>query len=134
MRFNSAYIIGEVQHAGKVNWEGKLSLIDAVGLAGGFSTKAKLDHVLIISGGLADPTLKLVDIGGFLYRGQLENNVSLARGDIVYVPLTELGTSEQYLDYAVKVFQPIISAESAVVLGQTIKAKQTVGASVNVNP
>ena len=40
-RFNSAYIIGEVAHAGKVTWEGKLSLIDAVGLAGGFNTKAK---------------------------------------------------------------------------------------------
>lgn len=133
-RFNSAYLIGEVQHAGKVNWEGTLSLMDAVGLAGGFGAKAKLDHVLIISGGLTDPTLKLVDVGGFLYRGQLENNVALARGDIVYVPMTELGTSEQYLDYAIKVFQPIISAESAVVLGQTIKSKQTVGASVNVNP
>jgi hypothetical protein len=45
-------------------------------------------------------------LGGFLYRGQLETNVSLARGDIVYVPKTELGTSEQYLDYAVKIFQP----------------------------
>ena len=63
-------------------------------------------------GGLGDATLKLVDVGGFLYRGQLENNVSLARGDIVYVPLTELGTSEQYLEYAVKAFQPILSAES----------------------
>ncbi len=137
-RFNSAYIIGEVQHAGKVSWEGKLSLIDAVGLAGGFSTKAKLDHVLIISGGLADPTLKLVDVGGVLYRGQLENNVSLARGDIVYVPLTELGTSEQYLEYAVKVFQPILSAESAVVLGgsvvNTLQGKGSVGTSINLNP
>jgi hypothetical protein len=36
--------------------EGKLSLIDAVSLAGGFSTKAKLDDVLLISGGLIDPS------------------------------------------------------------------------------
>jgi hypothetical protein len=43
--------------------------MDAVGLAGGFSTKAKLDHVLVISGGIIDPTLKLVDLKGFLYRG-----------------------------------------------------------------
>src|SRR5271166_3183902 len=138
MRFNSAYIIGEVQHAGKVNWEGKLSLMDAVGLAGGFSTKAKLDHVLIISGGLADPTLKLVDVGGFLYRGQLESNVALARGDIVYVPMTELATSEQYLEYAVKVFQPILSAESAIVLGgsvvNTVQGKTSTGTSINLNP
>ncbi len=137
-RFNSAYIIGEVAHAGKVTWEGKLSLIDAVGLAGGFNTKAKLDHILVISGGIADPTLKTIDAGGFLYRGQLEDNVALERGDIVYVPMTELGTSERYLDYAVKVLQPILSAESAVVLGgsvvDTFKGTSTVGTSVNLNP
>jgi protein involved in polysaccharide export with SLBB domain len=136
--FNSAYVIGEVQRSGKITWEGQLSLMDAVGLAGGFNTKAKVDHVLVISGGIADPTLKLVDVGGFLYRGQLENNVALARGDIVYVPMTELGTSERYLDYAVKVFQPILSAESAVVLGgsvvNTFQGKTTVGTSINLNP
>jgi protein involved in polysaccharide export with SLBB domain len=63
--FNAAYVIGEVQHAGKVSWEGNLSLMDAVGEAGGSTTKAKLDHVLVVSGGLADPTLKLVDAGGY---------------------------------------------------------------------
>jgi polysaccharide export outer membrane protein len=137
-RFNSAYVIGEVQHSGKVNWDGQLSLMEAVSLAGGFSTKAKLDHVVVISGGLSEPSLKLVDVGGFLYRGEIENNVALARGDIVYVPLTELGTSEQYLDYAVKVFQPILSAESAVVLGgsvvNTLQGKGSVGTSINLNP
>jgi protein involved in polysaccharide export with SLBB domain len=47
-RFNSAYVIGEAQHAGKVTWEGNLSLMDAVGLAGGVGAKAKLDHALVI--------------------------------------------------------------------------------------
>ncbi len=77
------YVIGEVQRAGEVSWDGNFNLIDAIGLAGGFSTKAKQDHMLIISGGVTDPTLKMIDVGGFLYRGQLENNVVLARGDIV---------------------------------------------------
>ena len=53
-------------------------------------------------------------------------------------PMTELGTSERYLDYAVKVLQPILSAESAVVLGgsvvDTFKGTSTVGTSVNLNP
>jgi polysaccharide export outer membrane protein len=138
IRFNSAYVIGEVQHAGKVSWEGDLNLVNAVGLAGGFTPKAKLDHVLIVSGGLTDPTLKLVDVTGFLYRGQLENNIALARGDIVYVPQTELGASEKYLDYAVKAIQPILSAESAVILGgsvvNTVEGKGSVGTSINLNP
>ena len=137
-RFNSAYVIGEVHSSGRITWDGKLSLMDAIGLAGGFNPKAELGHVLIISGGLSDPTLKLVDAGGFLYRGELENNVALARGDIVYVPLTGLGTSERYFDYALKVLQPVLAAESTVILGgsviQTLDGKASQGTSINLTP
>ena len=95
--------------------------------------------MLVISGGLADPTLKLVDVGGsFLYRGQLENDIALGSGDIVYVPTTELGTSERYLDSAMKVFQPIRADESAIVLGGSVvnvfQGKATTGTSINLNP
>jgi hypothetical protein len=109
--FNAPYVIGEVQHAGKVSWEGNLSLMDAVDEAGGSTTKAKLDHVLVVSGGLADPTLKLVDAGGFLYRGEFEDKIALGRGDIVHVPMTALSASERYFDYAMKVVQSVLASE-----------------------
>ena len=80
----------------------QLTLMDAVSQAGGITQNAKTDHVLVISGGIADPSLKLVDIGGFLYRGELQDNFPLERGDIVYVPKNELGTAERYFDFAVK--------------------------------
>ena len=138
VRYNYAYVIGEVQRAGKVSWDGSLSLMDAVSQAGGITQNAKTDHVLVISGGFADPSLKLVDIGGFLYRGELENNVPLQRGDIVYVPKNELGTAERYFDFAVKAMGPVLSAESAIVLGgsaiNTLQGKgSTVGTSVNLS-
>lgn len=47
-RINSAWVIGEVQHVGKATWESNFSVMDAVGLAGEFGAKAKLDHVLVI--------------------------------------------------------------------------------------
>ncbi len=138
-RYNYAYVIGEVQRAGRVNWEGSSTLMDAVSQAGGITLNAKTDHVLVISGGIADPSLKLVDIGGFLYRGELQDNIPLERGDIVYVPKNELGTAERYFDFAVKAMGPVVTAESAVVLGgsavTTLQGKgTTVGASVNLNP
>jgi len=137
-RYNYAYVIGEVQRSGRVNWEGSLTLMDAVGQAGGITQNAKTDHVLVISGGIANPSLKLVDIGGFLYRGEFQNNISLARGDIVYVPKNELGTAERYFDFAVKAMAPVVSAESAIVLGgqaiNTLQGKATtVGTSINIS-
>jgi protein involved in polysaccharide export with SLBB domain len=137
-RYNYAYVIGEVQRSGKVNWEGGLTLMDAVSQAGGITKDAKTDHVLIISGGIAHPSLKLVDIGGFLYRGELQNNMGLERGDIVYVPKNELGTAERYFDFAVRAMAPVVSAESAIVLGgqafTTLQGKgTTVGTSINLS-
>jgi protein involved in polysaccharide export with SLBB domain len=138
IRYNYAYVIGEVQRSGKVNWEGRLTLMDAVSQAGGITKDAKTDHVLIISGGIAHPSLQLVDIGGFLYRGELQNNIGVERGDIVYVPKNELGTAERYFDFAVKAMGTVVSAESAIVLGgsavTTLQGKgQTVGTSINLN-
>ncbi len=47
-------------------------------MASGFTTKAKVDHVLVISGGLADPTLKLVDVGGGALIGASSKTTSLS--------------------------------------------------------
>ena len=137
-RYNYAYVIGEVQHAGKVNWDGSLSMMDAISQVGGITRNAKTDRVLIISGGLAEPSLKLVDMGGFLYRGELQNNALLRRGDIVYVPKNDLGTAERYFEFAVRAMGPVVSAESAIVLGgsavNTLQGKgTTVGTSINLN-
>jgi polysaccharide export outer membrane protein len=136
-RYNAAYVIGEVQHAGKVTWDGTLTLLDAIALAGGLSTKARVSHVLVISGGITDPKLHLVDAAGLLYRGELENNVALARGDIIYVPASDLGNAERYLEFAQKLFAPILSAESGVVLGSAAVsilrgASSNTGTSVNI--
>ena len=91
--------------------------MDAVSQVGGISQNAKTDHVLVISGGVVAPSLKLVDMGGFLYRGELQDNILLRRGDIVYVPKNDLGTAERYFDFAVRAMGPVVSAESAIVLG-----------------
>jgi hypothetical protein len=57
---------------------------------------------------------------------------------IVYVPMTEFGTSERYLEYAMKVLQPILATESVIVLGgsaiNTLQGKTTTSTSVNLNP
>ena len=64
-RYLYAYVIGEVQHARKVNWDGDLSIMDAVSQVGGITQNAKTDHGLVISGGVVAPKLELVDMGGF---------------------------------------------------------------------
>ncbi len=124
-KFNSAYVIGEVKSPGKITWDGDMTLTQALAMSGGTGSDAKLSHVLVMSGCICNPSLKLVDVAGILYRGELTNNINLQRGDVVYVPKTELATVEHYLEVATKVLEPILQTESAVILGgaaiQTIK-------------
>jgi polysaccharide export outer membrane protein len=136
-KFNSAYVIGEVKSPGKVNWDGDLSLTQAIALAGGLGADAKISHVLVISGCICNPSLRLVDVAGILYRGELKRNITLKRGDVVYVPKTELATVERYFEFASKVLEPILATESSVILGgaaiQTIKGQNgTSGASISL--
>jgi hypothetical protein len=71
--------------------------------------------------------LRLVDVAGILYRGELRRNITLKRGDVVYVPKTELATVERYFEFASKVLEPVLQTESAVILGggaiQTIRGQ-----------
>ena len=138
-RYNVAYVIGEVQRAGRVNWEGNLTLADAVSLASGVTTKAKVDHVLVISGGITNPSLRVVDLGAILYRGELEKNVQVSRGDIVFVPATYMASSERYFDYALKVMQPVLETEAGIILGgsaiNVLQGRNAgTGTSINLNP
>ena len=137
-RYNSAYVIGEVKAAGKVTWDGDLTLTQALAMAGGLNADAKLSHVLVISGCICNPSLKLVDVAGILYRGELTRNIMLKRGDVVYVPKTELATVERYFEFATKVLEPILQTESAVILGgaavQTLKGQTSQGgASISLS-
>jgi len=114
-----------------------LTLTQAIALTGGLGPDAKLSHVLVSSGCICNPTLKMVDVAGILYRGELTRNITLKRGDVVYVPKTELATAERYFEFATKVLEPILQTESAVILGgaaiQTIKGQNgQPGASISL--
>lgn len=78
-------------------------------------------NVLVIKGGLADPTLMLVDAQSITKKGTLENNIQLESGDMVYVPESGMATAERYLDFATKILSPILAVESGVILGDAVR-------------
>lgn len=134
---NKVYVIGEVETPGVVSWQGDLSLLQAIPLAGGFTDDARGENVLVVSGGLAEPRLKLVDVRSITRSGLLENNVALESGDVVYVAKSRMADTERYLDYAIKIMQTVITAESMIILGKGVERVfqgTDVGGSVILNP
>ncbi len=138
-RDNKVYLIGEVKTPGAVSWEGTLSLLESISLAGGFTQDAAPENVVVIKGGLVDPSLVLVDAEGIIQKGELESDVFLKSGDIIYVPESAMASAEEYLDFATKLLQPVLATESSIVLGRSVKDifvgdPVSTGTSINLNP
>jgi polysaccharide export outer membrane protein len=138
IRDNKVYLIGEVRTPGVVSWSGEMSLLQALPLAGGLTDDARAQSVLLIRGGLVDPHLELVDVRSLLAEGKLENDLAVAPGDVVFVPKSTMANTERYLDLAIKVMQGLLSLESAMVLGGSVRdvlqGATGAGTSIILNP
>lgn len=96
------YVLGEVNKPGMYEIDKQHNLLDAVGMAGGYTKDAAKKNVFIVQKDNTSKPLKanLMDI---LIKGDMTQNYALAEGDVVYL------TSNGRLDFA-KDILPWISA------------------------
>ena len=98
--FNKPYFVvgGEVQHPGKFDLRGELTLSDAVAMAGGFTPNAKLDQVFLlrrVSPEMAE--VKKLSLKNVLGKGRLEEDIRLLPGDGVYVSKSVIGKIDRFM-------------------------------------
>jgi len=80
------YVLGEVGMPGVFPIHGEMTLLEAVTLAGSPTKNAYLDRVHVVRGGLKKPTMISLNLKNIMYRGQVDKDIVLQPGDIVYVP------------------------------------------------
>jgi len=82
-------ILGQVGYPGVYSFEGGLTLVEAIGLAGGIARSGKRESVIVVSGNLTDhPTARRVNFFKAIRKGSSDPGLCLAAGDVVYVPRT----------------------------------------------
>lgn len=92
------YVMGAVERPGRYSTEGKtLTLRDAVILAGMPNRIAATRRVFVISPARKRPSKQVVNLERILNRGEMEHNIALTPGDIVYVPKTLLGEISEFI-------------------------------------
>jgi polysaccharide export outer membrane protein len=123
---NKVYVLGEVQRRGIYRITDQLSILEAITAAGGI-TKAGKNKVILIRGGVGDPHMLEVDIDKITKKGDLSENIYLARGDIVYVPETLMTRIEIVLAHINSFLTTAVLAESAIVLFPDVKSVLTKG-------
>lgn len=79
------YILGEVPRPGLYNLEGSHNLLDAIGMAGGYTKDAAKRNVFVVRAGQTKGDPIKVDLLALLRKGETKNNIQLGEGDTVFI-------------------------------------------------
>lgn len=97
LEVNKVYVLGEVKNPKVINIKGRLTLIDAITEAGGYTADAVTRSVLIVRGELGSQKGIRVNLSQILKKADIGQNIELKPGDIVYVPRTFIADIERFL-------------------------------------
>ena len=103
-------VLGEVKNPGLFNLDISYTALEAISLAGGFTSNAKQQNILLIRGGLKNPELITLDFKRVFNEQDMTQNVYLQKGDIIYVPVTEIENIAQFFDHLQRILATFYQA------------------------
>jgi len=96
-------ILGQVTTPGVFAVGGRKSIMEAIGMAGGFTRDAVPSSTIIIRGGFAGPKAQKVNLSK-VFKGDVRENVELQSADIVFVPRKTISDINYFLN---QVLEPL---------------------------
>ncbi len=104
----SYYVGGAVMKPGAFPAKGRIGLLEAVTMAGGFDREARYDQVILVRRSKDNrPMLRTVDVQAFLGKGAGSGgDVPMMAGDMVFVPRSEIGDADLWVEEFITKFVP----------------------------
>jgi len=96
-------MLGEVLHPGVYNVTGAKSVLEAIGLAGGFTRDAVASSVVVVKNPHTNPTALRLNLNKAL-KGDASQNIILEKEDIVFVPKKFIADLNYFLN---QILEPI---------------------------
>ncbi len=98
--FEKPYFIanGELGHPGKYELRGDTTVLEAIGIAGGFNEKSKHSQVLLFRR-VSDEwmSVKKLDMKEMINTGDLSEDLHLRPGDMIYVPKNTISKIKPFI-------------------------------------
>jgi polysaccharide biosynthesis/export protein len=127
MQSRRIYVLGEIARPGIFSLSRPMDIFDAVGLSGGFTNDAKQENIFVIRGDRKEPQIIKLDMKAAMRGGDLEQNIVLQSGDVVYVPATYIASTSRYFRHLYNILAPIVILEQGIILapqvGDALKGK-----------
>ena len=104
------FVMGEVRRPGKYLIDEYMSIMDAINEAGTTTNSASLRKVkLIRSQSTAQQRdIQTVDFKQMVQKGELNRNLELADGDVIFVPTDAISRAGNFFDKIFKPLQPVV--------------------------
>lgn len=97
LEMNKIYVLGEVKDPKVVTLKGKMTVVEAVAEAGGYTRDAVLRSIIVIRGEPGAQKGIRVSLKHVLKEADLAQNIDLEPGDIVYVPKSFVADVERFM-------------------------------------
>lgn len=86
---NKAFVLGRVEHPGVVTFPGKGTLLEALSMAGGYSTEAENTYLTKCSIIRGKNTIIWIDLNELLRNGNMSLNARIKNNDLIFIPESE---------------------------------------------
>ena len=96
-------------------------------MAGGFTSDAESQNVVVVRGGLGTDNVLKVNVDDITGQGLMAKNMRLQPNDIVYVPKSFIAEVSYFAEKIFKILTPLILVEFGISLYPTVKSVITTG-------
>lgn len=112
-RDQKVYVLGEVNRQSAVSVRNGLNLLGAIAEAGGFTRDAKKNSLIVMRGNLSKPEIMKINVESM----DPSVNITLERGDIIYVASSTIANVERMALRLYNILQPFYNVTRSVVWG-----------------
>lgn len=104
------YVLGEVRTPGGFEYEDRITLVQALAMAGGAREGAKTAHTVLIRRESSEMIVGIeVDVKSILNGQAIQNDLPLRRYDIVYVPKSAIYTVADFARQVNDIIAPVLA-------------------------
>lgn len=119
-RSQKVFVLGEVMKPGVYQIENSMDVIEAISLAGGFTRDAKKENLLLLRGDLKEQNIRVLNIKRFLANRDVSQNISLQRGDVLFVPPSTISNVARIFRYFSDIISPVLELERGMILAPEV--------------
>jgi len=111
-------VLGEVMTPGYQIYITPMTILDVISKSGGLLKTADEEKVIVVRQG----AVRIINIKNILIKGDIDQNIILQNGDIVYAPMTNIAEFETVMHHVTNLFSSFTQIASPVVIWPQVKA------------